>query len=103
MSAGMLTGRSVVDFLQQANQGFALAGGQLGGGIHFELGDGLARRAVALLGLPREVTGGDLGVLSAPKRREHDEAGQCNSEFVFDAAEVEAIMAKRLTDLWKIC
>ena len=25
--AGMLTGRSVVDFLQQANQGFALAGG----------------------------------------------------------------------------
>lgn len=30
---------------------------------------------------------------------EHDEAGQCNSEFVFNAEEVEAIMTKRLADL----
>lgn len=32
----------------------------------------------------------------APK---HDEAGDCDSEFVFDAASVEAIMAKRLAEL----
>jgi hypothetical protein len=29
----------------------------------------------------------------------HDEAGECDSEFVFDAAAVEAIMAKRLAEL----
>lgn len=32
----------------------------------------------------------------APK---HDQAGDCDSEFVFDAAVVEAIMAKRLSEL----
>lgn len=32
----------------------------------------------------------------APK---HDEAGECDSEFAFDAATVEAIMAKRLAEL----
>lgn len=32
----------------------------------------------------------------APK---HDEAGECDSEFVFDAAAVEAIMEKRLAEL----
>ena len=30
---------------------------------------------------------------------EHDESGECDSKFVFDAAEVEAIMAKRLSEL----
>lgn len=32
----------------------------------------------------------------APK---HDESGDCDSEFVFDAAEVEAVLAKRLAEL----